>query len=199
MIIVIKLSALIIEPLLETLTPALPVSIDWRDMLNPLKHGGRLDLQGHRKHHLGLWRSALTKLILHENTVRRFRKKWGELAEKLPTATKSAMRSFRPLDSSPRSSSGFSKNIKPWPAIALKNDLKRKMNNEVLPLQKSHQSVKRSWFVPVLSMLTPAPDSHILQHVTLAAAVPLWNENHTLQEKRTGCIPGAMQRTIYSR
>jgi hypothetical protein len=44
-----------------------------------------------------------TKLMLQENIVRRFKKKCGELAEKLPIATTTPIKGFRRDDSSSRS------------------------------------------------------------------------------------------------
>jgi hypothetical protein len=66
-----------------------------------------------------------TKLMLQEKIVRRFKKKCGELVEKLPIATTAPIKSFRRDDSSPRSivRSRVSKNTSPLPAMAWKMDL----------------------------------------------------------------------------
>lgn len=63
--------------------------------------------------------------MLHEKTVRRLRKKWGELAKKLPKATPEPINNFLVNDSSPRSicPSGFSKKTRPLPASARKKGL----------------------------------------------------------------------------
>jgi hypothetical protein len=65
--------------------------------------------------------------MLQEKMVRRFKKKCGELAEKLPIATTAPIKSFRSDDSSPRSivRSPVSKSTRPLPALAWKMALKQ--------------------------------------------------------------------------